>query len=78
MQFDIFTALNVRILVFWDVMPCNLMDRHQYFLDLSILTLKMEEIGSSKSLYLSTRQNGVTSQRTAILSSYHGLEIILR
>jgi hypothetical protein len=28
MEFEIFAVVNIKLKVFWDVAPCNLVDRH--------------------------------------------------
>jgi hypothetical protein len=49
MRFEVLTAVNMSILVFWVVTPCGLSGRYQSFGG-KILPLEMETVGSSETL----------------------------
>jgi hypothetical protein len=36
-------AVTVKITVFWDVMPCTLVDEHQHLRELDAFTFKVDE-----------------------------------
>jgi hypothetical protein len=33
MRFEVFKAVTVKVIAFWDVTPCRFVDRHRYFLE---------------------------------------------
>jgi hypothetical protein len=53
MRFEVLVAVNIKIIVFWDMRRCNVVDRYQW---------------NGTSRYLSTKLYGIMSQKTIILS----------
>jgi hypothetical protein len=70
-RFEVLTAPDMKMAVFWDVVPCSLVDIDRCF----SVTLMMEAVSSSETL-VSIKLHGATFQKTAIFNMTF-VEIIL-
>lgn len=79
--FEVLMVVNIKIMVFWNVLLCSLVGRHQNFRGTCCLNLHGRSVGVtllswrwrqqllSKYWYLSTRLCGITSQNSILTTN---------
>jgi hypothetical protein len=65
-RFDVLTETKMLMLIFWFIMPCGLVHRHQWFIETYCLYLQSWSSLSVKHWGLPTNPHGITTQNIDI------------
>jgi hypothetical protein len=71
MKFDIFSAVKIRIVIFWSVMSCSLVGAYQHFKEVYHLSLQLRSVSVLKTEPMCSSKRLVTTYKT---TEHHNVE----